>query len=276
MKALWTAVCILAIAHILALAGFAGWLHTSGRLSAERFNKVREIFAGTLAEEAQAKVTEATQREQEAKAAEEAAKAARPPVTALEQLVAKQQLTEKDRQDVSRLAKEVEILRSSLTRERSELDRLRQQLESDRAQFAAMRKKISEQEGTQQFQKTLGVLTTLKPDQAKATLAALLRNPGAAAPAEAAADATQPATGPLVVNGRPVSPPGESAARATPPGVDPEGLELVVGYLNAMDERARAKIVAQFVQEDPGLAAELLERLRTRGIETRASRAAVP
>lgn len=38
-----------------------------------------------------------------------------------------------------------------------------------------------------------------------------------------------------------------------------------LGYLDQMDEGVRAKIMGEFVKEDPKLAAELLEELRTRG-----------
>lgn len=41
----------------------------------------------------------------------------------------------------------------------------------------------------------------------------------------------------------------------------------VVSYLNALAPRTAAKIVAEFHAEDPSLAADLLERLRSRGIE---------
>lgn len=44
-----------------------------------------------------------------------------------------------------------------------------------------------------------------------------------------------------------------------------QGREQVVAYLNAMQERQRNKVFAEIVQADPVLAADLLERLRTRG-----------
>jgi len=40
----------------------------------------------------------------------------------------------------------------------------------------------------------------------------------------------------------------------------------VVSYLAKMDEGKRAKVVAEFVKDDPAVAADLLERLRTRGM----------
>lgn len=41
--------------------------------------------------------------------------------------------------------------------------------------------------------------------------------------------------------------------------------EQVVAYLNAMQDRTRTKIVDEFIKSDPKLAADLLERLRTKG-----------
>ncbi|MBL0922701.1 MAG: hypothetical protein IBJ10_11325 [Phycisphaerales bacterium] len=44
-------------------------------------------------------------------------------------------------------------------------------------------------------------------------------------------------------------------------------IEQVVSYLNAMQTRTASKVLAEF--QDPRVAAELLERLRTRGLEAR-------
>lgn len=46
----------------------------------------------------------------------------------------------------------------------------------------------------------------------------------------------------------------------------PAGQEQALAYLNAMDDETRTAIVQEFIKEDPKLAAELLERLRTRGV----------
>jgi flagellar basal body-associated protein FliL len=52
--------------------------------------------------------------------------------------------------------------------------------------------------------------------------------------------------------------------------------DQVVTYLSAMDERQRVKIIAEFNKEDPSVAADLLEALRTRGTVRRASGATAP
>lgn len=42
--------------------------------------------------------------------------------------------------------------------------------------------------------------------------------------------------------------------------------EQVVAYLSRMDDTKRSKVLAEFVKDDPAVAADLLERLRTRGL----------
>lgn len=49
--------------------------------------------------------------------------------------------------------------------------------------------------------------------------------------------------------------------------MDQRMLDEVVSYLNAMDERQRTKVVAEFVRSAPEVAADLLERLRTKGLD---------
>jgi len=48
--------------------------------------------------------------------------------------------------------------------------------------------------------------------------------------------------------------------------IGPDGYDTVVAYLNSMSARKRAEIMGKFEEKDPVLAADLLERLRTRGV----------
>ena len=43
----------------------------------------------------------------------------------------------------------------------------------------------------------------------------------------------------------------------------------VIAYLDGMADRTRTKIIDEFIKDDPKLAADLLERLRARGVEPR-------
>jgi len=52
--------------------------------------------------------------------------------------------------------------------------------------------------------------------------------------------------------------------------IDAKQVEQVVAYLNAMQERTRTKVLDEFIKSDPKVATDLLERLRTHGIASRA------
>ncbi|MBN8597070.1 MAG: hypothetical protein J0L78_05280 [Planctomycetes bacterium] len=237
MKRLWTILSILAVANVLAIGGFVGWLKASGRLDKDRMIRLRELFSPTI-------VQEKTQREEaDAKAAQsvlkaaEEAKSQRPPINAADRLELSAQGEEVRRQQLASLEKQVDLLRSALARDAAEVARNRDQLTQDQAAFEAMRKRVLEQEGSAQFKKTLSTLQDLKPDQAKKALKEMI--------------AMTPA------------PTGSAATIHT-------GFDLVVSYLNSMDSRSRVKVVNEFIQDDPKLAADLLERLRTRGLAFRA------
>lgn len=58
--------------------------------------------------------------------------------------------------------------------------------------------------------------------------------------------------------------------------IDEQKRDEAVAYLAAMGDRARSKVIAEFIKSDQKLAADLLEQLRTRGIQASASRTAAP
>ena len=99
-----------------------------------------------------------------------------------------------------------------------------------------------------QFRTALETLEAQKPKDAKATLQAMIDADGG--------NATTGGTG--------------AAAKASPTA---GGRKQVVTYLTAMDEEMRSKVMAEFIKTDPRLAAELLEQLRTRGIDASAQSA---
>lgn len=48
--------------------------------------------------------------------------------------------------------------------------------------------------------------------------------------------------------------------------IDRKEVDQVVAYLNAMQERTRVKVISEFIEADPKVATDLLERLRMRGL----------
>lgn len=225
MKTLFNALAVVAIANLLAIAGFVLWLRSSGRLNTERVQEIRERFAVTIAAEQAAKAAE-EQAQQSAQAeVAEGAKFDRPPLTASEQLVARIEKTEMDRQREERLRREVDDLKAGLVRQQSAIDKAREELTAERVAFEDMRRRIKEFEGSAQFKKTMSVLEGLKPDKAYVAIREIIT--------------AQPSA----------------------------GTEQAVSYLSAMQDRVRTKLFDQILQDDPKLAADLLERLRTRGTE---------
>src|SRR5262245_38091422 len=220
MKAIWMVITTLALANLLAMGGFVGWLGMSGRLNKERVQAVRAIFVPTITQET------ATRAETEHKAAEDrtaaaaAAKLATPPVGAGERIQQQQSDAEVKLQTKQRLEGDLKSLQTFLVRENDRLQQWEKDLQKRQTAFEAEQKKVLQTQGSDQFKKALATLGGVKPKEAQSILAELLAQ---------------------------------------------NKQDEVISYLNAMDERARSKVLAEFNKADPRVAADLLERLRTRG-----------
>lgn len=226
MKSLWTMLSVLAVANLLALGGFVGWLKATDRLSPERLTAVRGLFTETIAQQKAKADEEAAKAVADQKVAAEKAKEGQPPLAASDMLNIKLEQGKADLERVESLKREVQILRETLQRERGQLDADRLALKKERDEFERARKIVADTEGNAQFKKALATLEGLKPDKAKTALQQL---------------------------------------------IDAKQVEQVVAYLNSMQERTRTKIVDEFLKADPKVATDLLERLRTRGMQARAS-----
>lgn len=223
IRGLWTILSVLAIANLLALLAFVGWLVSSERLDLDRFNELRETLSETIPAREARLEEEARDARLEAAEAEEERRALIPPLTAADKLRNNAIAEEVDRQRLERLSREVRDLRRTIDRERSQLDERVELFEAEKADFERMRNRIREIEGEDQFRKAVTNLQAQRPEKARDILQAL---------------------------------------------IDGGEVDQAVAYLNAMGDRQAAKIIGAF--EDAALAADLLERLRTRGTETRA------
>ncbi|MFA6043451.1 MAG: hypothetical protein WC718_00580 [Phycisphaerales bacterium] len=257
MKTILNIIVVLAIANLLAIGGFVGWLRSSDRINWERAGEVRKLLSKTITDEKSEALAASAKMEADKKAAVEAVKAARPPLTAEERLAARIEATKLDEERINRLHREVEDLQRGLAAERTALD-------GDKAAFAAQRKAFEDSvKSTQlaqtdaQFQKSLTVLTTMKPAQAATILQQLITTGQANfAPVSSGAGG---GNGPLIANGTP-----PAAASPVPPTAQ-AGLTDALRYLDAMDDRPRGKIITEITKTDPKLATQLLEQLRKRG-----------
>ncbi len=239
MKTIWTILSVLAVANLLAIAGFSGWLIKSERLDMDRLREVRAMLAVTIPEEKAAEEAAAKAAEAERIAADAARETERIPLTAAQMLATRLEVTQLDEERFKRVAREIEDLRERLAADQARLDRTRAEFDSARKSFQEEIAREQDLRTSEQFQKTLDILKGLKPADAKRTLVEILN--GVAAPVAGSTPATT----------------GVGAV---------EPLAQVVAYLDAIEDRARVKIMAEFVKDQPDLAAQLLERLRTRGL----------
>lgn len=250
MKTAWNILAIVAIANMLGLAAVVGWLYSSDRMNKERATAIRVMVAKTITQEKSEAQEAQAKADADKKATEEAVKSARAPLTAFEKLAARGEATEIDRQRAERLKREVADLQSQLARDMSDIARQRAELESDRETFNAMVNGTRVKLNDAQYRKTLNTLASLKPAQAVALFREMLTPSGAASPSDALAA------------------PNGTATAAT---WSEESMTTVVGYLDAMGDD-RSKVIGEFLKTDPPLAAELLERLRTRATFARVPR----
>ncbi len=255
MKMIWNALCVLALANLLAIGGFIFWLRSSDRLNVDRAREIRQLFTETLTARKAREAQDAETKVQAQKDEEEKAKFQKPPLTASEQLVARIEKTEMDRQREELLRRQVDDLKEVLGRQQAAIDKARQDLTSERAAFEEMRKKIRDFEGSAQFKKTMAVLEGLKPDKAYQMIKEII-----------AARPEAPAVSGPTPNGAATAQAPAPDAQAPTPGMA-SGMDQAVSYLSAMQDRLRTKLFDQIVQDNPRLAADLLERLRTRGTE---------
>jgi len=174
IKALWTIITIVALANLLALGGFVGWLASTDRLDMERLESIRELLSETReAREArlEEEALEAERREQEAEAAR---RAALPPLTAGDRLLLAEESEEAARQRLERLRREVEDLQRTIRAEAASLDERTDAFEAERRDFNEMRRRLEAIEGDEQFQKTVTLLEGLQPQRASQMLLELV------------------------------------------------------------------------------------------------------
>lgn len=177
IKATFIASFVLIVLHLLAAAGFVGWLHQSDRLNQERLDKMVEIFTPTFAEE-EAMLAEAEQQAaDEAVAATQAARIERigmGPRTLQDELVTTRTETEQSIQQLERLQREIMDIRRQIDRAQNQLTAERAALDSERAAFEADVDKRTSQFRDEDFQQAVDMIRRLDPGQAKQMLQTML------------------------------------------------------------------------------------------------------
>lgn len=220
MRTLWTILSTIAVANLLALMGFVGWLVATQRIDMDRLEMLRSTLSETVVAEQVRLDQEADDVRKAADQAQAEMKAQLPPISAADRLLLNDESEELARQRLQRVNREVVDLQRTLRNESAQIAQDRDTLNIDREQFEAMRQRIAQIEGDEQFAKTVKLYESLKADTARQMLQELIDN---------------------------------------------KQIDQVVAYLNVMQQRAASKIISSF--DDPGVAADLLERLRVYGLE---------
>lgn len=174
MKTIWTMLSVLAVANLLALVAFTGWLRSTGRIDVSRVRQVRQMFTETLAQQRTREDEAKVQAEAQEKAAAQKAKESLPPIAAADALTLKLEQGKADQERLESLKREVQILRETLQRERNQLDADKAAFKKDQDEFERARHSVAQTEGNAQFKKALATLEGLKPDKAKTTLQQLI------------------------------------------------------------------------------------------------------
>lgn len=178
MKTLRAGLLLLLVLHLLAAAGFAAWLGTSGRLSRGRLKQTANLFKLTVAEEArQTDLAQKLEEETRAKA-EDAARLERvgqgPPPLA-ERLAGDEQRQEIALQRVERMQREKEDLVRQLQAAKDLIAKQQADLEGQRREFAEARAAEVKLRDDRDFRQAVEMYEQLRPKQAKEMFQDLLR-----------------------------------------------------------------------------------------------------
>ncbi len=175
MKSLWIIISTLAVANLLALAVFAGWLYGTDRISRERVEKIRAMLAPTIAAEARAAAEEKAKAEAAAETARKEEKAKGPPESSAESV--ERQRAEDDTREQARIRRERELadLARQLVYDRQVLDEDRAKLAASKKAFGDLRAGIARKAKDEQFQQALSTLESQKPKDAHAVLSVMMQ-----------------------------------------------------------------------------------------------------
>lgn len=230
MKSLWTIISIIALANLLAIVGLVAWLAGTKRLDMDRVGEIKELLTTPVDQVEQPEADDGAAGTDDAPLEPGVMPFAAAPS---EILAARLELSTIDEMRRDRLARETADLRRAHVLERERLDRQWAELTAARTAFEEEVRKARETDGAAQFQKAVEVLNKQRPAEAAAVLTSLMRQ-----------------------------------GVDTADGSDPfeAGKRQVISYINAMEDRPRNALIAQFAKDDAQLAAELLEGLRTRGL----------
>jgi len=169
-KAVGIALVILILLHVLAGGAGLGWLYLTDRLNGDRVRQTLAMYRPTIAE-AKARAEQAKQVEEQAReTAIEAARleeAAEGPITLTDRLQAEKEADEIARLRLERFQREVADLRARMENDKRLLARQKQEIEQAREDLEEQLKARKEKLASDDFEKAVALIESLKPKQAR-------------------------------------------------------------------------------------------------------------
>lgn len=166
IRSAWLVVSTIAIANLLAVLGFVGWLFASDRMNLDRLEEIRAMVAPTVAQEQ----AEARQAEAEAEAErarlEQSGELGGVPISAADRLNIIREMDEVSRQRFERMERETRDLQRQLQAELAAIEEERTAFEKMRDAFEQRRAEIAELEQSVQFRRALALYESSKADVA--------------------------------------------------------------------------------------------------------------
>lgn len=223
MKGTLRVITVLALANLLAVAVFAGWLVASGRVDRERLARVRDIFRNTVAAE----------RAEDARlAAQEAAPETPPvdgklrlelPMAGLEEVAASSRIEDRAQLAARSLVEQQRRLAADLEAREAELAAREAQFVERQRAWEESIAAGAERQTNEQFRKTVRLLESAPPRQAREWVLELVQT---------------------------------------------DRVDLAVEFLDAMNPAKSSALLKAFrLEGDSKVATQLLDRLRTLGLE---------
>ncbi len=170
MKAVWTVITVLLLINVLLLAGGVGWLFKTGRLDQERFDRARDMFTKTIAEEKRETEQAKELEEQARQRAEEIARlesVSDGPVTLADRLQAELRGDDLAAQRVERLKRDIKDLRRQLALAKQLINQQHEDLAAQRQAFKEAVEAETKLKEDEDFQQTVRLYENVKAKQAK-------------------------------------------------------------------------------------------------------------
>jgi hypothetical protein len=176
MKSLLKLVLVLAIAHLLAVAGFVGWLFASGRVDSERIGRMREIFAKPVAVEAKETVEAQAKADEQAADAEMMRKLRELPLASADRVDNGSRSDERIELGLRAFEDKTRRLREELKKDGDTLEQQIKAFEKRQKDWEASIAADKQRETDEQFRKAVRLVESMPPKQARSWILELVNS----------------------------------------------------------------------------------------------------